>query len=497
METSSAEWNQQRFDLFGALTHNARTDPDRLAIVTPNRPVTWAELLFLTEKVAAKLRFTGVRPGELVMVRVGSLDGWVLQLALFHEAAVAVAGNGGGVNAQLKVDWLISSTPDPAISPDRTILVNQEWFDDAKSRFKAQEQKFFESDESLVRVGFTSGTTGIPKAVPFTGRVLANRSTNTDYTKNLPEPFLCLLGPNSASGYMAQVRSVVWARTLYLVNVTDDKVWDFISDNKIARISASPIQMRGILPKLDKSKHNIEPLVFVLTAGSVLPTNLATEMRQTLGVQIRNVYGSTEAGGVAGIEVTPESDPQVAGEIIPGAQIRIVNELGEDAPQGEIGTIWVKTPSVVNGYLNDPQATDSQFQDGWFSPGDQGLLDQQGRLVLTGRSSEIINSGGVKVSPERIDEYLQSYPGVVDAATFSVTDRFGLAWTVGGVVPASSSFDMRALSLAVRRDLGKKGPKIVIPIKKVTRNENGKIQRHKLTEEHGAVLAKLIQKDIR
>jgi acyl-CoA synthetase (AMP-forming)/AMP-acid ligase II len=114
-------------------------------------------------------------------------------------------------------------------------------------------------------------------------------------------------------------------------------------------------------------------------------------------------------------------------------EVRIVGDDGRSCPPDAVGEIWVSGPTVVRGYLANPSATEQTFTDGWLHTGDLGSLSEAGELSLRGRIKELINRGGEKISPERVELVLASHPNVLEAAVFSVPDQL-YGETVGAAV---------------------------------------------------------------
>ena len=163
-------------------------------------------------------------------------------------------------------------------------------------------------------------------------------------------------------------------------------------------------------------------LRFLESAGAPLNKEVRQGLEQILGVPVLNVYGANEVQYVArkapssgGLDPYPDS----AG-VSCGLEISIMDSFGMSLPTGEEGEIAVRGPTVTSGYVENPEATQAAFQDGWFKTGDVGRLDEFGNLFVTGRLKEMINRGGEKVAPSEIDAVMASHPAVLEAVTFAV-----------------------------------------------------------------------------
>ena len=148
---------------------------------------------------------------------------------------------------------------------------------------------------------------------------------------------------------------------------------------------------------------------------------MMAQMESVFGVPVLEAYGMTEATH----QMASNPEPPAArkgGSVGPGTGVRIsiMDEAGNHLPQGERGEVVIEGPNVVREYENNPEATAKSFTNGWFRTGDQGYLDPDSYLVLTGRLKEMINRGGEKIAPREIDEVLLSHPSVAEAVAFGV-----------------------------------------------------------------------------
>jgi acyl-coenzyme A synthetase/AMP-(fatty) acid ligase len=179
--------------------------------------------------------------------------------------------------------------------------------------------------------------------------------------------------------------------------------------------------------------------------------------------------------------------------LFPGVNIEIVNDNDEPLLNGNEGVIRVKTSGMSDGYLNNPEATQSHFKNGWFYPGDRGQIDEKGRLILMGRSSEIVNIGGVKIAAHLLDDHAKSHPDIKDAAAFTFIDKFG-AEAVGIAIVTSNKIDMGEFANFFAKGIDKKlVPQRILSLRKIPRNSMGKVVRHQLAaflEKQEATLSK-------
>jgi acyl-CoA synthetase (AMP-forming)/AMP-acid ligase II len=178
-----------------------------------------------------------------------------------------------------------------------------------------------------------------------------------------------------------------------------------------------------------------------------------------------------------------------AGSVGPGTNVRIgiMDEGGNHLPTDERGEVVIRGPNVIGGYENNPEANASSFVDGWFRTGDQGYLDADGYLTLTGRIKELINRGGEKISPREIDEVLLTHPAVAEAVCFGVPHpTWGEEVAAAVVLRETASESESGLIAYCRERLAEyKRPKQIHITSAIPRTATGKIQRRVVAQTLG------------
>ncbi|MGW3812754.1 FadD7 family fatty acid--CoA ligase [Streptomyces sp. NPDC005046] len=176
-----------------------------------------------------------------------------------------------------------------------------------------------------------------------------------------------------------------------------------------------------------ESEHPVPhgpPLRFVRSSSA--PLNPATQraLERAFGAPLLSAYGMTESAHQATSEPLPQRGVLKHGSVgLPtGVDVRVADRNGRPCPAGVQGEVWLRGPTVARGYLAEPERTARGFAGGWLRTGDLGSLDADGYLSLAGRSDNLINRGGEKVSPERVEDILAGCPGVAEAAVFAVPD---------------------------------------------------------------------------
>jgi acyl-CoA synthetase (AMP-forming)/AMP-acid ligase II len=244
---------------------------------------------------------------------------------------------------------------------------------------------------------------------------------------------------------------------------------------------------------LSRAKNNLDvirahPLRFVRSSSSSMPPQVIAELEQVFGAPLIESYGMTEATHQM------SSSPLPPGRRIPGSvglaagpQVAIMGEDRKLLASGEIGEVVIRGDNVTAGYENNPAANAEAFVDGWFRTGDQGVLDADGYLTLTGRLKEIINRGGEKISPREVDEVLMDHPAVAQVVTFAMPHP-KLGEDVAAAVVLRESMQAGEAELrgfAASRMADYKVPRKILIVSEIPKGATGKLQRIGLAAKLG------------
>ncbi|MFI1480458.1 type I polyketide synthase [Streptomyces sp. NPDC020747] len=217
-----------------------------------------------------------------------------------------------------------------------------------------------------------------------------------------------------------------------------------------------------------------------VVAGAPSPPSLARAVEEVLGAPLLDAYGSTETCGM--IAVNRPDGPRADGSCgppVPGMDVRLVDpRSGRDAEDGDEGEVWVRGPGLMTGYHNQPEATGAALKDGWYRTGDLARRVEHGHLVLTGRVSELIITGGENIHPTEIEQALLSCPGVADAVVVGAPHDVLGEVPVAFVVPGPGGLDPQRVLRTCRTLLSDhKVPAEIHEIAAVPRTASGKIAR--------------------
>ena len=172
-----------------------------------------------------------------------------------------------------------------------------------------------------------------------------------------------------------------------------------------------------------------------------------------------------------------------------GPEVIVIDHNGAPAPCGAPGEIAIRGDNVMSGYENDPKANAEAFTNGWFRTGDQGVMDGEGYLTITGRLKEIINRGGEKISPREVDEILMDHPAVSQCVTFALPhDKLGEEVAVAIVLREGAAVtDQELREFAAARLANFKVPRKILILAEIPKGATGKLQRIGLAEKLGIV----------
>jgi acyl-CoA synthetase (AMP-forming)/AMP-acid ligase II len=242
-----------------------------------------------------------------------------------------------------------------------------------------------------------------------------------------------------------------------------------------------------------RGKHNAEvlarhPLRFVRSSSSAMPPQLIQQLETMFKAPLIESYGMTEAAHQMASNPLPplQRKPGSVGRAA-GPEVGIRGDDGTMLGAGEVGEIVIRGPNVSAGYENNPKANDEAFIDGWFRTGDQGVMDAEGYISITGRLKEIINRGGEKVSPREIDEILLDHVSVAQVVVFGAPHkRLGEEVAAMVVLHEGHECSERELQQFVaQRVAGYKVPKKVLFVDELPKGATGKLQRIGLAQRIG------------
>ncbi|MFO0809791.1 MAG: non-ribosomal peptide synthetase [Gemmataceae bacterium] len=498
----------------GILGDWAERQPNALALLAPDRvPLTYRQIWNQVEQLARRLNTLGLGRGDRIAVILPDsseaivtllgvsacataaplnpayqVNEFVKYLSELQPRALIIAAGQDTVAREVAVRQGISvlelnAHPD---NPAGTCTLEGPPRSRAKTCGLAQ-------PEDLALILFTGGTTSRPKLVPLSHRNVWTWAIDFASAVALDPQDRCLammplyhshglvaatLAPLSAGGSIARTDGFN-ARQFWRWHELLQPTW----------YTAVPAIHQAILDSAPppNSLSSRARLRFVRSGSAALPPATLAALEQLFEAPVIEMYGVTEAGQVTSNRLPPgERRAGTVGWAV-GPDFAIVDEHGNAVPQGEVGEIVVRGPSVIARYASPPEANHDAFRDGWFRTGDQGRQSADGCLTLTGRLQDLINRGGEKIAPGEVENVMQQHPAVARAAVFAIPHpRLGSDIAAAVVLRAGQPVAEDELRAWTREHLAHfKVPRLIAIVPEIPHNNLGKVQRHSLAKALG------------
>ena len=499
----------------GLIRDGAERAPDAAAILAPGRaPLTYALLASLAEARAMQLNELGIGRGDRVAVVLP--NGPEMAVAFLAVASVATCAPLNPDYRESEFDFYLSDLAARAVilpagvdSPARRIARARDIsvieltpdlraeagvFALAGSPSGTSREAGPPEPEAEALTLHTSGTTSRPKMVPLTHANLCAGAANVRLSLQLAPGDRCLnvMPLFHIHGIVAALLASLSAGAS--VVCTDGflatRFFDWLDEARPTWYTAVPTMHQSILGRSEQRAEVIArcPLRLIRSSSSALPPQVMAGLEAVFKTAVIEAYGMTEASHQMASNPLPPLPRKPRSVGLPaGPEIAVMDQEGEILRAGERGEVVIRGANVTRGYVNNAEANREAFVDGWFRTGDQGYLDEDGYLFLTGRLKEIINRGGEKISPREVDEVLMDHPAVAQAVAFALPDS-RLGEDVAAAVVLRAGARATALELrqfAARRLADFKVPARVVFLDAIPKGPTGKLQRIGLAEKLG------------
>ena len=440
-----------------------------------------AELEDASRTVAGRLREAGLRPGDRMLFSAGTS----LRLVIAHVAAlragiVVVPANTAYRDREL-AHLVADSAPAAALLDDpqraewaraaaagKLLVVGPQV--DLPDGEPGQLDLARPEDPALI--GYTSGTTGLPKgAVLSHANLLAgSRAVGVAWRWNADDRLVLALPLFHSHGLCVGLHGTLLAgaSAVLLARFDVDAVLDAAAEHAATLFFGVPTMYQ----RLGRSARvsELSRLRLCVSGSAPLPAELHRAITDGSGQEVLERYGMTETLMNVSNPYDGERRPGSVGLPLPGVAVRLLD-----------GEILVRGPNVFGGYWGRPDATAESFIDGWFRTGDLGGLDPDGYLRILGRSKELIITGGLNVYPREVEDVLLSHPDVVEVAVLGTpSDEWGEVVTAFVVSSAERPAAEPLLQFAAERLAGFKRPRRVQFVDSLPRNALGKVLKHEL-----------------
>lgn len=506
--------------VYNLVAGQAERNPDAVAVLSPERdPLTYGDLQAQIEYVVRRLNSVGIgRNDRVALILPNGPDMAVAFLATAAGAtSVPLSPDYREKELNLYLDNLHvraliiesgKASPARAVAAAREIPVIEllplpragagTFTLDAGNVSSARLPTcgYAEADD-IALILHTSGTTSRPKIVPLSHNNICASAQHVAAVLQLTERDRCLnvMPLFHAHGLIAAVLASLAAggSVVCTPGFSLSKYFEWLDELLPTWFTAVPTIHQAVLTRAAGNQQVIArcPIRFMRSATSALPPKVMLKLEAVFNAPVIESYGMTEtATQITSNPLPPRQRKPGSAGLAAGSEVAIRSTHGDWLPPGQSGEIVVRGSNLMRTYESDPEANQSAFVDGWFRTGDQGYLDSEGYLYLTGRLKEMINRGGEKVFPREIDEVLIEHPGVLEAAAFSVPHpTLGEDLAVAVVVSPESGLTQSAIrAFASERLADYKVPSQVLIVDAIPKGATGKLKRIGLAELLGEQL---------
>ena len=495
--------HESRF-IFDAVRNYAETRGDQAALMFGDRVTTFSELWQRANQVANGLSTIGLKPQSRIAILTGNND-------VFFEIWLGAALSNcvlTPINARLappEVAYIVNDSQAEVLIVDapfedlvdsisgelgkvrETITLNNyaEWRDQQSAE---PVQNTIDPAGTMVQM-YTSGTTGFPKGVELNhSSMLACVRSMMGLHEWQPGEVALVTAPlfHTAGSAWANCALQSGGSIVLLREVTPATILKALEEHKVTQALLVPAVIQMALQSPECESRDFSHLKRMLYGASPIAVPVLRQALETFGCEMEQGYGLTETVGPVAMlrpdDHLHDEKLQSCGKAVPGADIRVVDEKGNECASGNVGEIVVAGVQVMNGYWNRPEDTAAAIRDGWFHTGDAGYFDEDGYLYIHDRLKDMIVSGAENVYPAEVERALESCPGIAEVAVIGVPDpQWGEAVKAIVVARDGETLSEEAIIEYARVHIARfKCPKSVDFVDSIPRNPSGKILKKEL-----------------
>ncbi len=462
----------------------AAGDPDRTALIVNDRTTTYGELAAAVARCAARLAADNIAGQRIAVVDVGSLASIATMLGAARIGAGAALINPALTSREL--EGLFKNTEFAGVGVAGSDYVHR-LADAGMPRVWTATDLIAEgelnaplpaddNDNRDALILFTSGTTGLPKAIGITHTQLSTRirGVTTPFRANVGPTVSLMTVPFFHVGGAIGVLGNLYAGNTYVIQDRFDAgEWlRLVAEHRVTSTFLVPTMLQRILDHPDFGSTDLSSLTAIAYGAAAAPVALVRRAMTAMpNVGFANVFGQTETLGAYTMLLPDDHrDPNRVGSVgkpLPGVEVRLVDpDSGMDVEPGAEGELWVNTSQHVG--------------DGWLHTGDLARQDDDGYIYPSGRLKDTINRGGEKFGPIEVEEALRSHPAVRDVAVAGVADD-EMGQRVGAAVVTDAAVTLEELRSHCRERIAYfKLPERLIIVDQIPYNDTGKVNRRQL-----------------
>ncbi|WP_404285932.1 fatty acyl-CoA synthetase [Glutamicibacter arilaitensis] len=516
--TSSVAITDSNNTIGAMLRRSVSRNPEASALLFEDRQWTYRELESAVRRVARRLLDANLPPGSRVAAYGANSDAYaILFLACGLAGLVHVP-----VNFALKGEELSYLLEDSGAvlvvadeqrlalvnqirEQDRAPAVEQVWallpagaaepaildtaLDSGAVQAPAAQQS---SGDQLVQLLYTSGTTSAPKGAMMTHAALMAQYISAiialDFTAE-DRPLIAMPLYHSAAMHVFLLPYLaLGARVRLLPSPDIAEILKRVEAERIGSLFLAPTVWVPLSNHPDLEKRDFSSLAKAQYGASIMPVTVLARLRSRYpAIGFYNCFGQSELGPLCSVLRPEEHEarPASCGRPVFHVEARVLNAAGELAEAGEPGEIQYRSPQVMSGYWNKPEATAQAFVDGWFRSGDQVTVDRRGYIQVVDRIKDVINTGGVLVAPREVEDCIYELEQVAEVAVLGIAhERWIEAITAVVVLKEGAELSAETVRSHVKSRIADyKVPKRVDFVAQLPRNQSGKLLKRQLRAE--------------
>jgi long-chain acyl-CoA synthetase len=485
------------------LVESARRSSEHTALKLDDAEVTYAQLDDASARVARLLSDRGVAAGD----RVGIMLPNVPYFAVCYYGVLRAGGVVVPMNVLLKEREVAFYLADPqakllfawhqfADAAERgatevgaeCVLVKPGEFEQLLAGVEPQPQVAERAEDDTAVILYTSGTTGKPKGAELTHSNLTRNVEVVNGMFGFGEDTVTLgaLPLFHSFGQTCALNATIRAGgcVTFIPRFDAAKALEIIERDKVRVFEGVPTMYAGMLHAEDREGYDTSTLQLCVSGGAAMPGEVLRGFEEAFGCKVLEGYGLSETSPVASFN-HPDRERKVGsiGTPIEGVEMKVVDDKGNEVPQGEVGEIVIRGHNVMKGYWNRPEATAEAIdRDGWFRTGDMARVDEDGYFFIVDRKKEMIIRGGYNVYPREIEEVIYEHPAVREAAVIGIPHP-ELGEEVGAAIAVKPDADVTEAEL---RDFVKgrvaayKYPRQVWFVEELPKGPTGKILKREI-----------------
>jgi long-chain acyl-CoA synthetase len=512
-------------NLVSRVHETATTQPEKIAYHFMGQDTSYAEFDVSVSKFASALQDLGVEKGDHIAFLLGNTPHFLISLyATMRIGATAIPVNpiytpdeisyiiqNSDAKAVIALDQLLPlveqaagafptvahyiicetdpSTPEKIAALPASVKNKVRSFTQLIGAGTTNGHPVDVDENETAIILYTSGTTGRPKGAMLTHKnIYSNARDVADYLGFSEEDRVVATLPVFhvfALTVVVNAPLLKGATILLVPRFSPGDVFKITREKEATVFAGVPTMYNFLYQFPEGRKEDFESIRLSISGGSSLPVALLHNFEEKFNVRISEGYGLSESSPVTCFNPTDrERIPGSIGTTITNVENKVVDELGHDVPDGEVGELIVRGPNVMKGYYKMPEETAAALRDGWLYTGDLARRDEDGYFYIVDRKKDLVIVGGYNVYPREVEEVLFEHRDVVEAAVIGVPDPdFGEAVHAFVVLKDGVEEDVESLENYCRKRLAKyKVPKHIEFLDELPKNTTGKILRRNLKD---------------